>query len=294
MGEFNGRPPLFIKLSAEHDKIPESGAELADKVDKMVVEIKNTKDKKEKQKMLEKLLVHIHPILGKAVFNFYRRFFSLLSRRGFTEEDVYDKAVEEMIKYVEKWEDQETRKSKGKTPAHFTSYFLDTNALNNGLNNEFIRPALSEKRTGEEMSMSQPAPGFKEGQGRDLEDVLPDKETENALASVIRKQEIEMGRDVVLEKLYNDKYPFSSLMAILKFGLGKDVLDEWKKKFDLSVTSGKIRKDYRKYIPRVEEIMEKYNGGEMMYQEIGDLLGVSKDNVKLRLEVAFKNLKEKS
>lgn len=282
MNEFRNQSPLFAQLRGEFNKITESGAKLSDKVDKLVMEIKNTADEKKKQKMLEKLLVHIHPLLGRAVSNFYWRYSQILSKQGFTEEDVYTRAAELLINCVNKWEDRETRKSKGEVPTHFTSYFLDKTALNNSLKNEFIRPFLYQKRTGEEVSLNEPV----------SRSILWDQKTENPLSSVIKNQEIEIGRGMVLNKLYTDTYPFLSLMAILRFGLGKDVLYEWKKKFDLSVKGGKIRKDCKKYIPRVDPIMEKYDGEGMTYQEIGDLLGFTYGNVKLRLELAIKKLRE--
>lgn len=296
MDKFYDRPPLSSRLDEEFEKIPESGFKLAEKVNSIVTEIKNTQNKKEKQKMLEKLLVHIHPLLGQAVSDFYKKFYYLLSKQGFTREDVYDKAVEEMIKHVDKWEDKETRKSKGETPANFTTYFLGNFSnynLRTLLKREFILPALAEKRKGNEISINQPVSKHKDG-GDDLQSVLPDQKTEDALASAIKNQEVEMGRDAVLNKLYSDKDPFLSLIVILRFGLGRDVLEEWRKKFDLSLKSGEIKKSNEKFILKVDQIMEKYNGEEMIPREIGESLGVIRQRVQQRLTEAFEILKNKS
>ena len=51
MGEFYARTPLASHLDKEFEKIPESGSELAEKVNSIAMEIKNTRDEKKKQKL---------------------------------------------------------------------------------------------------------------------------------------------------------------------------------------------------------------------------------------------------
>ncbi len=333
MAKFYESSPLFNQLSKEFKKIPESKGELSDKVDRMVVEIKNileeikeqkvkkqktseeypeeTEDQKaEKQKAIEEIvdrikeleikrekklkdiIVHIHPILKQTVYNFYKRFQSILSRRGFAMEDVYDQAVAEMMKYVDKWEDQETREEKGEIPAHFISYFFNKNVLPSLLKKEFVVPALTKKRTGYEVSMDQPMPGHDED-GDDVGVILPDQNAENALVEALKNEEIKIGRDAVLNKLYTDKDPIFSLVVILKFGFGKDFLDKWKEKFDLSVKDGKIKKTVQRYVPKINQMVEEYSGDSATLREVGSMLGVTRQMVKERLNKALKILKNK-
>ena len=54
MGKFYEQSPLSAKLSKEFDKVPERGLELADKVDKIVLEIQNSKNDK---------LIYMHIVL---------------------------------------------------------------------------------------------------------------------------------------------------------------------------------------------------------------------------------------
>lgn len=291
MDKFYDRPPLFSRLGKEFKNIPESGSELSDKVDKIVVEIKNTRDEKKKQKMLEKLLVHIHPFLEKAVSRFYQRFHLMLSKQGFDKEDIYTWSVEALMKYVDKWEDRETRKSKNETPTHFASYFFNRNTLNNLLINQFLRPLYTGQRAGREVSMNQPISKL-EGNGDDLQSILPDQKSEDGFLQTLKKEEIKIGRDAVLNKLYSDEDPFLSLIVMLRFGFDRALLEKWKEKFALSVKNGKIKKILQNHIPKVDQILKQYNDNEMTMQEVGDLFGVSRDNVRQRLERAFKILKK--
>src|SRR3989344_82836 len=293
MSEFHERTPLSVRLDEEYRKIPESGPELAKKVNDMVTEIKKTKDGKKKQEMLDKLIIHIHPLLAKHVSAFYKKFHYLLSKQGFTKGDVYSQAVMTVMKYVDKREDRGARKAKRETPTNFTTYVFNKFNLYGWLKKEFVRPAFTDKRTGQEISMNQPVPGFKQEEGRDLEDILPDQKAEDAFSRTLKNEEIKIGKNAVLEKLYDNKNPFLSLMVMMRFGFDKSYLDNWKSKFDSSVRNGEIGKLGERHLHQVDQAMKEYKGEEMTLQEIGSLFGFSRENVRQRLDRAMVILREK-
>lgn len=291
MSKFYERPPLFSHLNKEFKKVSEFGSELSDKVDKIVVGIKSAENKKEKQKMMEELLVRIHPLLEREVSYFYKRFHGVLSKRGVAIEDVYNGAIESLVKCVDIWDDQKTRDSKNKQSAHFTSFFFHKHVLPSRLRVAFIEPALRKMRNGKEVSMNQPVSGF-EDNGEKLQDILPDQRSDDSLAHALKKEEIKIGKDAVFNKLYTSEDPFLSLVVILRFGFGEDILNKWKAKTDLSIKREKIKKTSQKHISKIDQIMEGYTGEDMTLQQIGDLVGLSRQGVDQKLAKALKILKE--
>lgn len=293
MSKFYEQSPLSGKLKKEFEKIPERGGDLSDKVDGIVVEIQNVEDEKEKQKKIEQLLFHIHPLLERTASVFCKRFNDVLLKRGLNKEDVYSHAVEETLKCINLWENQKTRESKGEVSTHFTSFLFNEKILPSRLAKTLVAPIFTGKRSGQEVSMNHPLPGFQQDDSKDLQEFLPDEESENSLARVLKNEEARIGKDAVLNKLYMDRDPYLSLIVILKFGFGKEVLTKWKEKFDVSVKEGKLNKVAKKYAENVDRVIAGYTDDEMTFREIAGLLGNSRQRSQQKFEEALKILNEK-
>lgn len=291
MRKFGESSPLFSNLNARVSKEVEFDEGLKNRVDEIVIEIQNTQDVNEKSKLFDKLLVHVHKLLIKEVGVFYNQFASLLSQQGIEKEDVYTKSVELLMKYAGKWENQKIREAKGEVPASFLHYCFYNKSIYRGLQTEFIRSALTEKRRGSPVSIDQPVFSGEED-GPALSDVLPDLQAVDPYLHTLDSEVKKVIKNKVLEKLYTDEDPFLSLIVILRFALGEDILRKWKEKFESSVKGKKMRKNYEGYIKNIGSISEKYNSDGMTLEEIGSLFGISRQAIDFKSKRALQILKE--
>ena len=281
-------------------------------IDKLVIEIKNIKDSKEKlvvkikdmgdskeksggeeeekrllkqeERLLERLLLSIHPRLMAEVGGFFAKYEKMLSRRGIEVDDIYSEAVQVMIRFVDKWQTKDVREAAGEDGANFLTFFFHKEiGLGSNLVKIFIRPALTAMRLGNEISMDHPRIG-KDGEWEDPKDVIVDSTEEN---NVVYRAEVgEFTGENLLNRIYLETEPFLSLFLILNYGLGKDTLRLWKERFDISIRNNTLDRHSKKYISEVDAAISEYDGSELTTKEIGARFGMSGANVRLKIEKA--------
>jgi hypothetical protein len=296
VGDFEN-PALATILSkntnVEAKENQEFDSRLPNDIDRLVGSIKKSEGI-DKQKMLANLLARIKSDFDREVSNFYREFNVLLLKRGATKNDVYNEAIIIMMKFVDTWQDQEARVATGETPSHFTTFlFHKEKGMHSKLVDAFVRTALAKKRMGYEVSFEGYAPKLTSDEGDvDIGSILPDQDAEDGFLYTLRQENIKIGREAVLNKLYSDNDPLLSFIVILRFGLGKDVLDAWRLKFNRSVRRDELKQGLKKYIPMIRKIIREYNAQQMTLEEIGILLDLSGERIRQKFVVATKILKE--
>lgn len=265
--------PIFNNLDSAVEKEVVFDEGQSRRVDALVVEIQKTTNPLEKERLTGLLILNVHRLLRQETARFFNKFKRyVVAAEGDDQEDVYQEAVKILIEYIEKWQDQGTRIAKGEEAANFITFIFYSGILNRDLYNHYVRRHSSQMRRGSVASISELSKG---DDNSFLEATLQDgsaEPLEHVIVNRLREEEI-------IDKIYTDQDPFLSLIIILHAGLSREILLKWKNRFDLSMTRGAGSKVYMKYTSKIDNILEKYFGGNRTLEEVGELLGISKQAV---------------
>ena len=113
-------------------------------IDALAERLQQAKRHKDQAELKRELLVHSNGFIFGVTRRFYIEHWRLLERQSVSLGDLHSKAVEVVLAKFFKWHPRKQRLAEGKQPASFTTYMYLW--IWNGLQREFVQPALRNKR----------------------------------------------------------------------------------------------------------------------------------------------------